>query len=321
MWRQLVACGALTMLCTGATLAGDSAPRSMAYVLQADKLANDRAAAVAMLSGCDRDLIVIDAWFETGSDDGRWTRDEIARIRGGRPGRRVVAYLSIGEAEDYRPYWQRAWDRNRDGHPDPGAPSFLCSENPDWHGNYRVRYWDPAWQTLVLNDLDAIGARGFDGVYLDIVDAYETFEYDPAKHDWTENRSNPATGHTYRADMIDWVRRIAARTRTSCPGFWVIPQNALALAGDPAYADIINAAGAEDVFAEGNRMKSSTDVEETLRAARAFRAAGKPVFAIEYAKSAGTRAKVEAAATAAGLPVLFTDRQLTGLGQFRPASP
>jgi hypothetical protein len=53
-------------------------------------------------------------------------------------------------------------------------------------------------------------------------------------------------------------------------------------------------------------------VEEPSGPRGAFRAAGKPVFAIEYAKSAGTRAKVEAAATAAGLPVLFTDRQLTG---------
>jgi cysteinyl-tRNA synthetase len=91
-------------------------------------------------------------------------------------GGKVVAYLSIGEAERYRYYWQRAWDANRDGRPDAAAPSWLGHENPDWPGNYKVKYWDPAWQKIVFEYVDKIAAQGFDGVYLDIIDAYEYYE-------------------------------------------------------------------------------------------------------------------------------------------------
>ena len=53
-------------------------------------------------------------------------------------------------------------------------------ENPDWAGNYKVRYWDPEWQTIISGAPDSylgkIQAAGFDGVYLDIIDAFEYFE-------------------------------------------------------------------------------------------------------------------------------------------------
>jgi len=75
------------------------APKSMAYVLQADRLASSREAVVQQLAACDRDLIVIDAAFNGAGD---WTPAEIETIRAGKNGRRVVAYVSIGEAEDYR---------------------------------------------------------------------------------------------------------------------------------------------------------------------------------------------------------------------------
>ena len=48
----------------------------------------------------------------------------------------VLAYLSIGEAEDYRSYWQRDWSVS--------PPAWLGAENPDWPGNYAVNYWDEA---------------------------------------------------------------------------------------------------------------------------------------------------------------------------------
>jgi cysteinyl-tRNA synthetase len=56
----------------------------------------------------------------------------------------------------------------------------LGGENPDWKGNYKVKYWDPQWQAIIYgNDrsyakmiLDA----GFDGVYLDLIDAFEYYE-------------------------------------------------------------------------------------------------------------------------------------------------
>jgi len=56
----------------------------------------------------------------------------------------------------------------------------LEEENPNWEGNYKVRYWEPEWQDIIYgNDssyLKKILDAGFDGVYLDIIDAFEYFE-------------------------------------------------------------------------------------------------------------------------------------------------
>jgi len=49
-----------------------------------------------------------------------------------------------------------------------------ADENPDWPGNYK--YWNPDWQTVIYGNLGKILAAGFDGVYLDLIDAFEIFE-------------------------------------------------------------------------------------------------------------------------------------------------
>lgn len=127
---------------------------------------SDRYAFVAGLGQTNYDLFIIDAFF----DDLALTPAEIASLKAKKNGgaRLVIAYMSIGEAEDYRYYWQPEWKEN--------PPSWLLDENPDWPGNYKVRYWDPDWQTIIYGYMDKILAAGFDGVYLDLIDAYETFE-------------------------------------------------------------------------------------------------------------------------------------------------
>ena len=56
----------------------------------------------------------------------------------------------------------------------------MAAENPDWPGNYKVKYWNEEWQGLIYKNQDSylnkIMAAGFDGVYLDIIDAFEYFE-------------------------------------------------------------------------------------------------------------------------------------------------
>lgn len=123
------------------------------------------------LRATDYDLVLIDAWWDGNQT---YTVEEIASLKTKNNGgsRLVVSYMSIGEAEDYRPYWNSDWNR----HP----PSWLARENPHWPGNYKVRYWDPEWQELIFgsneSSLGYIVNLGFDGVYLDIIDAFEYFE-------------------------------------------------------------------------------------------------------------------------------------------------
>jgi cysteinyl-tRNA synthetase len=80
--------------------------------------------------------------------------------------------MSVGEAEDYRYYWRSEWKK------DP--PGWLDEENPEWEGNYKVHYWDTEWHSILYRSegayIDRILDAGFDGVYLDLIDAYEYYE-------------------------------------------------------------------------------------------------------------------------------------------------
>ncbi len=143
--------------------------RNMLYLLNPGRF-DSRQSYLSTLADTNYDVIIIDAFYE----DGPLTTADVAALQtkanGGR--RLVIAYMSIGEAEDYRYYWQADWR--------PGSPSWLGAENPDFAGNYKVRYWEKAWQDVILSGPDAylnrITGAGFDGVYLDLVDAFEYFE-------------------------------------------------------------------------------------------------------------------------------------------------
>lgn len=291
-------------------------PKSMAYVLQADRLAADRAGVVKALANCGRDLVVMDANFKAGPG-GAWTSEELATIRKGRAGRRVVAYVSIGEAEDYRPYWNPSWDADKDGKPDAAAPAFLNIENPDWKGNYRVRYWQPEWQKIMLPVVDQVVKQGFDGIYLDIVDAFEFYEYDAANKDWLDHRVNAETGHTYRSDMITWVTTIARRARAKNTHFLVIPQNAAALLEHEGYRQIISGIGVEDLFVDGKKLRREKDTRFVIGFLEKLKPAGKPVLIIDYPEADSIREGAFKKAADQGYTLLLTDRELTTLGESR----
>ena len=54
-----------------------------------------------------------------------------------------------------------------------------CRENENW-GSYKVKYWLESWHKIIysgeMSYLSQILNAGFDGVFLDVVDAFEYFE-------------------------------------------------------------------------------------------------------------------------------------------------
>jgi cysteinyl-tRNA synthetase len=102
------------------------------------------------------------------------TPEEVKQLRLKPDGtqRLLIAYLSIGEAESYRYYWQEDWNTTQ--------PYWMEQENKQWEGNFKVRYWEQDWKDILIGNKDSylkkIVDAGFDGVYLDVVDAYEYFE-------------------------------------------------------------------------------------------------------------------------------------------------
>ena len=127
---------------------------------------------VSTLRKTNYDVFILDLFVSGVS----LTKEEVASLQIKPDGNRrlVLAYMSIGEAETYRFYWQSSWTNQ--------PPDWLLDENPDWPGNFKVRYWHPDWQALIYGSAssyaDRIITAGFDGVYLDLIDAYEYFETD-----------------------------------------------------------------------------------------------------------------------------------------------
>jgi cysteinyl-tRNA synthetase len=253
----------LLSLGLGSAGASEEAPNDFVYQLQRIDL--------EAIGETRFDLVIMD-YSRDGSDEEKFTAGEVGALKESPGGpKTVLSYMSIGEAEDYRWYWQQSWDRNRDGRPDAGAPAWLGRSNPDWPGNYKVRYWDPAWQQIVYDYVDEVLAAGYDGVYLDIVDAYE----------YREPRE---PGVPVEDEMVDFVKSIAnyARVTQNHPDFQVFVQNAEELSQHPDYVGAVSGIGKEDLFYDGNRRQPDAEVRWSVQQLDRFEEAGKPVLVTDY---------------------------------------
>ncbi len=294
------------LLCIPAQTAEPAKINSYAYVLQADKLADTKEGAVKLLRDCGRELIVIDPFYSPGV---RWSKEDIADIRSGMPGRIIIAYLSIGEAETYRSYWRPEWNN-----PDT-RPAFILDENPDWPGNFKVKFWDQDWQSLVFSQLKHIAQTGFDGVLLDIVDAFEYFETNP-DGTLTDYKLNPDTGKSYRADMIDFIRSIKKKLDTYADkDFLIIPQNGTQLLESQPYQDTISYQAIENLFTNGDKVQPKEHSAYILSYLDSLINNGKGVLLTEYPTTDKTRKISEKEAKAHELTLLQTDRPLATLGK------
>jgi cysteinyl-tRNA synthetase len=119
------------------------------------------------ISATDYDLVLIDLFFEEVS----FSAADIARLKtkanGGK--RLVIAYISIGSAENYRYYWQSGWKK--------GNPSWLKKRYEGYPDEFWVEYWHSDWQSIIFDYIDKIITAGFDGAYLDNVEAYYFLEH------------------------------------------------------------------------------------------------------------------------------------------------
>jgi cysteinyl-tRNA synthetase, unknown class len=242
-------------------------PKSWGYQLQ--DIEPDQLAKVPY------DVIVID-YSRNGRPKQELTQSELARLKVKPDGskRTVLAYMSIGEAESYRYYWKWWWG-DLGVIPNPiTAPAWRGKLNGEWGGNFAVRYWDKAWQDIIVGDggyLDRIVNAGFDGVWLDKVDS--------SLEDIAEGRP------TAKADMIAFIKKIGDRARAAKPGFLIFPQNGEALLADPAYRAMIDGFGKEDLlYGEESFGKPNAPASIAEKAAllRQLVAEGKPVLAVEY---------------------------------------
>jgi cysteinyl-tRNA synthetase len=143
--------------------------KNFLYLINPENFSNKKDF-IEALTQTNYDLLIIDLFLF----DEILTANEIESLKTKQNGskRLVICYLSIGEAENYRYYWQKSWK--------PGEPEWLQTENKNWEGNYKVHYWHTEWKSIIYGQtnsyLDKIIEAKFDGVYLDLIDAFEYFE-------------------------------------------------------------------------------------------------------------------------------------------------
>jgi len=231
------------------------------------------------------DGLVVDAFRQT--PDAWFSKEDVAAFK--RNHGVVLAYVSIGEAEDYRHYWQAEWVSQ--------PPAWMGRVNPQWSGNVKAKYWDPQWQAIVLAYVRTVAEQGFDGAYLDIVDAYEYWSDDDngeatffdASFD---GRRNYLSREEAATRMIAFLATIREEGRQVNPGFKIFPQNAQQLVDYPDYLDAIDGVGREDTWYVGYDDRNAfgskavaSDAERLtyeLDSLRKIKAAEKTVLVVDY---------------------------------------
>ena len=265
---------------------------------------------VAAASATSADLFVADA-TAGGPNGGALSIGDVAALKtkpgGGR--RLAISYLSIGEAEDYRPDYFTSEYMTED------APDWLLSENQKWKGNRLIRFCKEGWQRTILGDEDGRSVYnsveasplyrlielGFDGVYLDRVDVYSEVQ-----------KECPDAA----AKMVAFVARLAAHARKKNPNFIVILQNAEELLQDAKMIAAIDAIAKEDLFYGADHSERENDagmVKTSLAHLALAKAAGRPVFVLDYIHDPGRRAADKAKIEAQGFIPYFGPRKLDHL--------
>jgi cysteinyl-tRNA synthetase len=247
----------------------------------------------AALAASPFPLIVMD-FSHDGTDAAAYTPAEIASIRNS--GKRVLGYLCVGEAGDYRSYWRHEWNSK--------LPEWIGPENPQWKGNYKVRFWEPEWRKLLEQYLDRLVDAGFDGAFLDVVDAGGF---------WADAGRGADRRPGAEREMVELVKSLAEHARKRHPGFGIFPNGAAGLARFDDYVATIDGLFREDIWYYGNRHKQQSEIDGTLQALQPVLKAHKPVFAIDYVTEPGLMADFYSQATAAGLVPYATVRELDKL--------
>lgn len=242
------------------------------------------------IAGSGFSVAVID-YSKDGSDGRRHRRGELRALE--RNGVTGIAYLSIGEAENYRFYWNDDWEERKDSNEFTAiAPSWLGHTNPDWRGNYKVRYWDPDWRERVLAPyLRRITRQGFRGVYLDIVDAFEYWadpsSYGPGGETFRDGdpRGDEAEAARRMIELVWWIADYGRKHSRFHRRFQVFPQNGeniLHHDRDGKFLRTISGIGVEDLFYNETRRQSARDTRYRLKYLRRIARANKSVLSVDY---------------------------------------
>ncbi|MGE7417623.1 endo alpha-1,4 polygalactosaminidase [Methylobacterium tarhaniae] len=226
-------------------------------------------------------------------DNGRLFGSEQVRQMGGGPGGALLlGYFSIGEAENYRSYWSTI------------PKSAIGPVDPNWPGNYEVKYWTDEWKSVAKTEIDKMLAAGYDGAYFDVVDEFQL--------PWAERN---APGGDAAGAMKILIQDLSAYAKAKVPTFKIWVNGGEELLTDRRYLASIDGLFKENLFydSDGSARRSTAATRTSLDYLKLAQTAGKDVIAIEYVSGAAAIADVQAKADAAGMGSYIARLDLKGV--------
>ncbi|MDB5653929.1 MAG: hypothetical protein JWQ94_1542, partial [Tardiphaga sp.] len=159
---------------------------------------------------------------ETESDSGvAFTSAQVKQMESG--GSQVLGYFSLGEAESYRDYFSAL------------SKSVVGPQDPDWPGDYQVAFWTPEWKAVAEKAIDKMVAAGYNGIYFDVVDVYQT--------KWAQSHDAHA-----EQDMVNLVESLKDYAVAKDANFKVWVNGAEELFSHPDYVNKIDGVFKEEVY-------------------------------------------------------------------------
>jgi cysteinyl-tRNA synthetase len=141
------------------------------YLINNNQYANKQEMLNA-IAATNFDVVLIDLFF----NETAFTKSEIESLKtkanGGK--RLVISYINIGAAENWRYYWKDNWKLHH--------PNWLKKKYDGYEDEFWVKFWKKEWQDIIYGNDNSYIKRiidaGFDGAYLDNVEAYYFLYFD-----------------------------------------------------------------------------------------------------------------------------------------------
>lgn len=238
-------------------------------------------------------LWVIDRDF---SSERSFTMSEVDSMKN-KNSNRVFSYMSVGEAESYRPYFSSI------------PKELLAKENPNWPGAFDVKFWETKWHEILYKSdssyLSKIINIGFDGVYLDVVDAYQ-------RH---------GDRHQYAKEMAKLIVSISKTAKAKKSEFKIYLQNGSEIINDldallaeqfVASIDGLSVEGYFFDYKDPNKPIVSDWFINLEKVYKKYKAWGKQVVIIEYVEDKELQSKLIKYCKENEVDYLITDRLLKG---------
>jgi cysteinyl-tRNA synthetase len=182
--------------------------------------------------------------------------------------------------------------------------------DPDWPGNYQVKYWTTQWRTVAYAWCDSLIAAGFDGMYMDVVDEWGL--------PWAQANVTGGGATNAANAMVTLIQAIRTHAHVTKPSFkiWVNGGEELfAAATAGTYLACLDGMFKEQVCyanpSPGSFTANSTgdrNAERTML--RNATDSGKPVILIEYVTGSPAITDVKAVCATWGFGYYIADPNL-----------